>query len=60
MRRRRLVRAIAEVMEDSGYLWEPDDLPGSIARALDEAWRNGYSVGFDEGGGYGRTDSEIV
>ena len=48
MRRRRVLRDICEIMEDSGYLCEPDDLPGSIARALDEAWRNGFSVGHDE------------
>jgi hypothetical protein len=46
--RRRLKRDICEALEDSGYLWDPDDLPGSVARALDEAWRNGYAVGYDE------------
>lgn len=48
MSRRRLVRDICEALEDSGYLADPDDLPVCIARALDEAWRNGYSIGFDE------------
>lgn len=48
MSRRKVIADIKEILEDSGYVWEPDDLPGSIARAIDEAWRNGYCVGYDE------------
>lgn len=56
MSRRKVIADIKEIMEDSGYVCMPDDLPGSIARALDEAWRNGYCVGYDERAPY---DTEV-
>lgn len=48
MSRRKVIAHIKEILDDFGFGFDLSDIPGSVARAVDEAWRNGYCVGYDE------------